>query len=59
MSGIDKNVTLQNRDDIKNIITSKFKEELWCDDNLEDKRKLRYYEEIINPNIEDQNDLSD
>ena len=58
MWSIDKNVTLQNIDDIKNIITSKFKEKLWCDENLEDKRKLIYYKEVINPNLEYQNCLS-
>ena len=42
MRGIDENVTLQNIDDIKNIITSKFKDKLWCDENLDDKIKLRY-----------------
>jgi hypothetical protein len=45
---------LQNNNNIKNIITSKFKEKLWCDKELEDKRKLRYYKEVINPNLEDQ-----
>ena len=54
---IDENVTLQNIDDIKNIITSNFKEKLCCDENLEGKRKLRYCKEIINPNLEDQNYL--
>ena len=54
---IDENVTLQNIDDIKNIITFEFKEKLWCDENLEDKRKLRYYNEFINHNLEDQNYL--
>ena len=39
----------------KNIITSKFKENLWCEENLAVKRKLRYYKEVINPNLEDQN----
>ena len=52
MRGIVGNVTLQNIDDIKNIITSKFKEKLWCDENLEDKRKLRYYKEVINPTLD-------
>jgi hypothetical protein len=28
--GIEEEVTLQNIDNIKNIITSKFKEKLWC-----------------------------
>jgi hypothetical protein len=45
---------LQNIDDIKNIIKAKFKEILWCDKELEDKRKLRYYKEVVNPNLEDQ-----
>ena len=58
MWGIDENVTLQNIVDIKNIITSEFKEKLWCDENLEDKRKLIYYKEAINPNLEYQNYLS-
>ena len=58
MWGIDENVTLQNIVDIKNIITSEFKEKLWCDENLEDKRKLIYYKEAINLNLEYQNYLS-
>jgi hypothetical protein len=52
--GIKEEIILQNKDNIKNIITSKFKEKLWCDKELEDKRKLRYYKEVINPNLEDQ-----
>jgi hypothetical protein len=51
--------TLQNKDTIKNIIKSKFKEKIWCDKDLDKKkRKLRYYKEVINPNLEDQNYLS-
>ena len=34
---------LQNNDNIRNIITSKFKKKLGCDKELKDKRKLRYY----------------
>jgi hypothetical protein len=49
---------LQNKDTIKNIIKSKFKEKMWCDKELEEKRKLRYYKDVINPNLEDQNHLS-
>ena len=30
---------------------------LCCNENLEDKRKLRYYKDFINPNLEDQNYL--
>jgi hypothetical protein len=27
---------------------------MWCDKELEDKRELRYYKEVVNPNLEDQ-----
>jgi hypothetical protein len=30
---------------------------MWCDKELEEKIKLRYYKEVINPNLEDQNYL--
>ena len=56
--GINENDILQNIDNVKNIITSKFKEKLWCKENLAVKRKLRYYKEVINPNLEDQKYLS-
>jgi hypothetical protein len=49
---------LQNKDTIKKIVKSKFKEKMWCDKELEEKRKLRYYLDVINPNLEDQNYLS-
>ena len=32
---------------IKNIITPKFKEKLWCHKELKNKRELRYYKEAI------------
>ena len=56
--GIDENDILQNIDNVKNIITSKFKEKSWCEEILVVKRKLRYYKEAINPNLEDQKYLS-
>ena len=31
---------------------------MWCEKDLEAKRKLRYYKEIINPTLEDQKYLS-
>ena len=31
---------------------------MWCDKELEEKRKLRYYKDVINSNLEDQNYLS-
>ena len=39
---------------IKNIVTSNFKEKLRCEKYLEAKQKLRYYKEVINPTLEDQ-----
>lgn len=33
-------------DNIKNIIVSKFKEDLWCNEELDIKRKPRYYEGV-------------
>ena len=56
--GIDENEILWNIDNAKYIITSKFKEKLWCEENLVVKRKLRYNNEVINPNLEDQKYLS-
>jgi hypothetical protein len=47
-----------NINNITNIITLKFKEYMWCDKELVDKRKLRYHKEVVNPNLEDQNYLS-
>ena len=52
--GINENNILQNIDNVKNIITSKFKEKFRCEENLAVKRKVRYYKEFINPNLEDQ-----
>ena len=31
---------------------------MWCEKDLEAKRKLRYYKEVINPTLEDQKYLS-
>ncbi len=50
---IDEKVALQNISNIKNNVTSKFKEKLWCEKDLEAKRKLRYYKEVINPTLEE------
>ena len=50
--GIDGNDILHNIDNVKNIITYEFKEKLWCEENLVVKRKLRYYKEVIIPNLE-------
>ena len=42
---------LQDKHTIKNIIKSKFKDKMWCDNELEEKIKLRYYKDVINPNL--------
>ena len=46
------------KNNIKNTITSKFKDKLWEDHVLEGKRKLRYYKEVIKPTLDNQNYLS-
>ena len=48
----------QNKDTIKKKFKSKFNEKMWCDKELEENIKLRYYKYVINPNLEDQNYLS-
>ena len=55
---IDQTVALQNINNMKKIVTSKFKEKMWCEKYLEAKRKLRYYKEVINPTLENQKYLS-
>ena len=42
---------------VEDITISKFKDKLWEDKELEDKRKLRYYKEVINPTFDNENDL--
>ena len=39
--GIMEDTILQNKDIIKNIIKSKFKEKMWCDKELEEKNKIK------------------
>ena len=47
-----------SKDSVKNTITSYFMDKLWEDKELEGKRKLRYYKEVINPILDNQNYLS-
>jgi hypothetical protein len=49
---------VEYRYNITNIITPKFKENMWCDKELADKRKLRYYKEVVNLNLKYQKYLS-
>jgi len=51
---INENVALQNINNIKNIVTSKFKEKMWYEKYLAAKIKLRYYKEVIDSTLEDQ-----
>ena len=52
--GIKKEISMGSKDSVKEIITSKFKDKLWEDKELEGKRKLRYYKEVINPTLDNQ-----
>ena len=54
---MDENVALQNINNIKNIVTFRFKEKMWCENDLATKRKLRSYE-VINPTLETQKYLA-
>ena len=53
--GIIEETILQNNDTIKKNVKSKFKGKMLCDKELEEKRKLGYYKDVINPYLEDQN----
>jgi hypothetical protein len=41
--GIMKETILQNKDTIRKNVKSKFEEKMWCDKELEEKRKLINY----------------
>ena len=47
-----------SKDSVINTISSKFNDKLWEDQALKGKRKLRYYKEVINPTLDNQNYLS-
>ena len=46
------------KDSVKDTINSKFKDKMWEDKELEGKRNLRYYKEVINPTLSNHNYLS-
>ena len=52
--GIDENDISQNIGNAKNIITFNFNDKLWHEEKLAVKRKLRYYNEVINHNLKDE-----
>ena len=47
-----------SKDSLKDTITSKFEDKLWDVKDLEGKRKLISYKEVINPTLENHNYLS-
>ena len=55
--GIKEKISMGSKDSVKDTIESKFKDKLWEDKELEGKRKLRYYKEVINPTRDNQNYL--
>ena len=47
-----------SKDNIKDTINPNFRDKMWDVKKMEDKRKLRYYKEVINPTVDNQNYLS-
>ena len=47
-----------SKDNIKDTINPNFRDKMWDVKKIEDKRKLRYYKEVINPTVDNQNYLS-
>lgn len=47
-----------SKDNIKDTINPNFRDKMWDVKKMEDKRKLRYYKEVINPIVDKQNYLS-
>ncbi len=56
--GIEKEIIMGRKDNMKDTITSSFKHKMWDAMELESKRKLRYYKEVINPTLDNHNYLS-
>jgi len=50
--GIKEEIIMGSKDNIKDTITSSFKDKMWDAKELEGKRKLRYYKELINPTLD-------
>ena len=50
--GIKEEITTGSKYGVKDTITSKFKDMSWEDKELEGKRKLIYYKEVINPTLD-------
>jgi hypothetical protein len=49
---------LQNKDTVKKTSSQNLRRECGVIKELEEKRKLRYYKDVINPNLEEKNCLS-
>ena len=54
---IKEEIIMGGKDSIKDTITSNFKDKMWDGKELEGKRKLRYYKEVINPTLDNHNHL--
>lgn len=48
-------VILQNGNNIKILLLPNLRKKNWDDKELKEKKKQRYYKEVINPNLENQN----
>ena len=55
---IDENTTLQDINNLNKTITYKFKTRMWDKKYFKGKIKLRFYQEVFNPNMGDQTYLS-
>jgi len=53
--GVNEEIILGRNDSVKDTITSKFRDKLWDNKELEGKRKLRYYKEVIKSTLENHN----
>ena len=50
--GIKEELSIGSKDSVRNTFTSKFKDKLWEDQELEGKRNLKYYKEVINATLD-------
>ena len=47
-----------SKDNMKDANNPNFRDKMWDVKKMEDKRKLRYYKEVINPTVDNHNYLS-
>lgn len=56
--GIKEETIMGRKDNVKDVISFNFKDKTWDDKEMESKRKLRYYNEVITPTLDNHNYLS-